>query len=225
MSLFKSFAYFSIWDYAQPISLLNDYVQVKSLTPYERLVGQVNLVAALVHERRHGEVEKQLPSLLEQTKEQKLTLLYGNILELSAQNAIFQGNLGRAERFLAQAEQALEGAKGTDLFYVQKWRAIIKLLGSANRDALSDLEKIRYQARDRQNWETIRDCDSFEAIKTKNTQLAQRVYFGTPFESYRVRFLGDYGNALSLPSEYKWQLGPKGKTAGEFDVFTGWDLL
>ena len=111
--LYEAFALMAQWDYQATVPLLTRYVGVSSLTNYQRLVGKVNLAAALVHERQHLKADYLLKQLLFDTSLRRLSLMHGIALEQAAQSCIYQKNWSGAARFLQQANSALAGDKGT----------------------------------------------------------------------------------------------------------------
>ena len=50
--LYRSFAYFFLWDYKKVVPLLEKYITAKSLSPYEVLIGEANLLSAYVFEEK-----------------------------------------------------------------------------------------------------------------------------------------------------------------------------
>ncbi|MBI1861554.1 MAG: hypothetical protein HYR96_11615 [Deltaproteobacteria bacterium] len=184
--LFQSIAQFTLWDYAAALPLLARFVATPSISDYQRLVGSVNLLAALIHEKHFERADGLLKQLLERTKTPELNLLHGNILELAAQNAIFHADWKAADGYIQQSEAALSNTNTMDAFYTRKWRAVLALMQAPNKEASrSGLENVRREARERRHWETLRDCDYFEAIARRDGALGARLYFGTPYVAYR----------------------------------------
>lgn len=191
--LFGAFACFSQWDYASAIPLLSGYIVSPLLDDYQKLVGKVNLSAALVFEREHDRAGTLLEEILKQTGDGHFPLLYGNALELSAQNMLLQGKLDEAESYLTRSERELARSGGLDAFFVRKWKSIIRMLRKPARAKDANLDSTREEARSRSHWETIRDCDFFEAVHNEDKELLTHLYFGTPFASFRTRVLRHLG--------------------------------
>ena len=206
--LFLAFAHFSRWEYAEALPHLQKYVSSPLLTDYQRLVGKVNLLAALVYERQLKEALPLIVELLKLTTDGNYYLLLGNTLELAAQLSIANGNFKEARHYLKSSLKALEHSDSWDSFFVSKWEVIAELIESkASKKSLVHLNEIRELALKKKHWETVRDCDRFEAICRHDHTILSRVYFGTPFSAFRSRLIADFGNPAKMETSYAWDLG------------------
>jgi len=207
--LYRAFARVARWDYAGSIPFLQQYLGAKGLPSYDRLVGRVNLAAAYVLERRHLAAEHLLRELLHTSSVQRLQLALGRVLELSAENFLFQRRWDRAKAFVDRAHRTLEGTEGIDLFITEKTAAVTDFLSKPGPRALESLRSVRKRAEERHHWESVRDCDRALAIGTRDEALLSRVYFGTPYDSFRRWLLLDCPR-YQPPRVYDWRCGRKG---------------
>lgn len=223
--LFLAFALFTRWEYGAAIEPLRAYVADESLTPYARLVGKVNLAASLVSERQFAEADALLGELLEETARGGHGLLEGNCLELAAQNSLFRSDWSKARAMLGRAEKKLSGNETLDQLFVEKWKALADLLergGSGpRRRALSE---VRARAQKLSHWETLRDCDRFEAIGLENEALYRHVHFGTPYPAFRERLAKEFPHPVLLDDKYLWKLGGRA-SAGTLSLGAGTSKL
>lgn len=205
--LFESFALVNEWRYQESIPLLQTFIAHESISEYQRLVGNLNLAAALVFLGRLSEVENCLKLVRTRAAEQSYLLLLGNALELSAQCAVLERRWSDSETYLKAAEKTLRNTAGLYRLFIEKWIAVARLMREGpNQATLEGLEKVREAARRQNHWETVRDCDLHEAHATRNLQLTQHIYHGTPFEAFRERISREWkGNFSPLPS-YRWEL-------------------
>lgn len=178
---------FSKWDYRNAISILQKYINHPSIDPYARFVGQVNLAAALIHEEFHAQADTLLNELRLEAKASGYRLLYGNILELSAQLEISRNQYTKAHDYLGQADLHLINASQVEKLWLQKWRSIALSL-EQNR-VEPNLLKIINTATEAGHWETVRDCTYYIAQINKDQNLMSKVYFGTPHLNYRQSLL------------------------------------
>ena len=204
--LTEAFVYFAQWDYQKSIPILLKYVNSSSISPYQKLVGQINLLAAFIAIGKLKEAKNVVePLLFELKSNPNYKLLYGNCLELRSQIEILESNFGQALVYLAESEKCLADQPGRYLLYVNKWRALAQLgIDPHNSKALDDLIKVKAQATNLKNWETIRDCD-FHLARLKNDQnLIQRILLGTPYQAYhsRVKSLFNLSLTESKTLEY-----------------------
>lgn len=219
--LYEAFALFSQWDYEAAIPVLKRYLDFSSLTPYQRLVGELNLLAALVDERHDEEADTRLTQFLRAT-EKDFSLLHLNALELSAQLALFREQWKQADHFLERARVRLTAPDSTEAFLLQKWTTVGHFLRSEGTGPeYSAMLRLRAEAEKKANWETIRDCDRFLAVRRRDPKLLARVYYGSPYPRFRARLLADFGAGAEIPAEFLWTIS-KGKEApGIFDLRDG----
>ncbi len=206
VSLASAYASINCWDYASAATKLKHYLRSQNLTPYQKMVAQVNLAAAYVV---NGQAEQALVLINEnllETKQNGWDLLYRNTLEIRAQLAVQQKNWTEAEDFLKQAEHD-SGQFYLDRFFVKKWQAIMRLQKeSASPDALQEIENVKMVATQKQHWETIRDCEYYKSITMQDRALALNLLFGTPYESFRKRLVEKSESWLKVPKTYRWNL-------------------
>lgn len=217
--LFQSLALATQWHYEMSIPLLQRYIEKPVINDYQKTVAKVNLAAAYVYERRHAEAHSLLEAIADETRRQDFSLLNGNILHLLAINYVFQRKWEEAEKCLSDEEEVLRKANRHDKVLLGKWRAILDLMKQGpNPATLSAIRSVREEAKTLKNWETIRDCDRFEASATGDEGLLFHLYFGTPFEGFRKWLLLGFGRAVEIPSEYLWRLGKGGKHCQTLDL-------
>lgn len=206
INLAFAFAHISRWDYLAAIPKLRLYLRFEKITLYEKMVAQVNLAASYVASGNTKDGSPLLQEILEITSQNNWHLLNRNALEISAQLAIQLEKWTDGETLLKQAKHDSDNQFNLDNFFVTKWQAIIALLKNGpTPPALKELSELRDLAIKNKHWETIRDCDFYQAITTKNSELALRLYFGTPFSSYRKRLMHRARDWLTVPAEYEWQ--------------------
>jgi hypothetical protein len=206
---FGALARFARWDYEGAIPCLKRYLAQEALGPYERRIGEVNLVAAKVavfelhhHEPRApskaDELSDHIDRLLTETRAEEELLLHGNLLEVQAQLLIERHEFRRARASLEQSARLLKEIGSTGLLYVRKWSAVLAALESPrSSSALDRLKHVRTEALASAQWETVRDCDfhlarALQLARSRSSSPTLRrrldyLYFGTPHEPYRDR--------------------------------------
>lgn len=216
--LYQGFARVSEWDYAGSIPFFRRYVASTGLTAYQSVVGRVNLAAALVYERRYLAAESLLRELAHETSARRLALLHGVVLEFHAASLILRRRYREAEAFLEASARKLARVPGLDAFFVRKWTALGRLFESRGEAGTrAELGTVRKEAEARGHWETVRDCDRYLALATRDAALARQVYLGTPFPAFRERLARDFGGGLRLPPQASLFLGD-GEIAGVLDL-------
>lgn len=205
--LYKAFAFFGQWDYAKAIPNLLAYIEAPEISEYQRAVARTNLAGCYVHERAYGKAEDLLQELRDYFEGKDWVRLRGNIQLLSAEGALQQRKWNEAELFLKAAEKDFAQTAGLDPFFVKKWRAFVHVSKTNGSQAsLRALAVIKKQAESYKHWETIRDCDRLKAVMTQDETLFRHLYFGTPYESFRIAMIRDFGTEPRL-GPYQWKLG------------------
>lgn len=217
VDLYRGFFHAATWEYPQSIAPLKAFLRTEPKGSYQRLVGRMNLAAALVFENDYHQAKSLLAELLHETSAGRYRLLHANALELSSELFILNGKLDEAERFLIKAQENLGDRPSIYTFLLDKWSAVIAFM----RGDEAAMTRWRALAQERGLCELVRDCDRFLVLKTKDEALAARLYFGSPSPAYRRRLLNELGRHVHLPEEYLWM--PSGEANPRFlvDLFTG----
>jgi len=217
--LYRAFALVNEWEYARTIPLLEQFIATGS-DDYLKLVARVNLAAALVFERRHGDAARIIAALTGETAQ--LPLVHHNALELAAQNLIFQGDWAAAKAALKKVEEFAKKTGGVDALLIRKWGALLRLLrDGASPITLAEWQEVRAEAKARGLWETVRTCDRFRASSTKDAALWLKLYFGTPYSEFRKKLVAEFPSPPPLPPSYAWYPGGEATAKHSIDLGTG----
>ncbi len=205
----RSFLHFSKWEYDLAIPWLKKYVALT--TDYVKLVGKLNLAAALVNEPQIEDPVPLLEEIVEQARRGGHDLILGNAYELKSQHLILSGNPVFAVDLVAEGLQLQANAKHRYVFFLRKWKAIAHLLLHPNDpNTHQAIDLIRREAAHIQNWHTLRECDLFKAVALRDFDLFVHVSVGTPFSGYHhrmkrllERFWPECGR---VPAHYDWSI-------------------
>jgi tetratricopeptide (TPR) repeat protein len=216
-SIHRVFCLFNQWKYNEALVILQKYLSNQNLAPYVRCVGQINLAAALISVGKLQEAADSLQLLREETRKSDFSLLYGNSLELSAQVLILQKDFDAALAMLNESSEVLKRAGNIASLFVQKWKAIAESL--KQNQATQELREFFLNAQEAKHWETIRDCDLYIAHFDQDRSRFERLYFGTPYESFRQRIQSFAGPQFQFPSTYLWSTSERPNSI--FDLASG----
>jgi len=207
------------WKYGEAIPHLETYLSAVDPKEYAYLVAAVNLAAALVVERKDKEAFDLLDRLIFEARSAGRNLLYINCLELKAQLHIRQGNFDFADQALEEAFSVSSDPQTRYSLFLRKWQAISKSLrlGAVHPELLD----CRKSATEKEDWETLRECDLYIGFLNSDLKLLGHVYFGTPFPSYRQRILDIAGAKFTPGRSFLWN--PSGHESADeiFDVLHG----
>ena len=221
--LYRAYAAFAEWDSEAAITHLEQFVVAQEVSDYLRLVGQVNLASGLIGASHYDKATQLLAELREKTLAEGHDLLYGNCLELSSQLAMLQMDFPQAEHFIDKGLCVFGGKKNIYEFFVRKNRAFIQLLSQGVSDeSLLAVKQVRQEAQTIEHWESVRDCDFYTALATRDDKLFQQVLFGTPFSSYCDKMIEMYGGQSEFGGAHIWRPDGLSQNPGRvFDVRLG----
>ncbi len=204
---YKSLGYFKQWNYAKSIPVLKEFIGAKNITPYRRLVGEVNLAAAYICEFEWVSARPLIDKIKESCLAGDYILLLGNSYELEAQFYFFQGQYQEALCCLEKAAELLQNQSGIYLFLVEKWICLCRCFQAPTNENLEHLEVLRSQSIQSNFWDTNREFDLFESILKKDEALVRKIIMGTPSEHYRQRARQLFGKVIKPQGQFELLLG------------------
>ncbi len=209
-NLYLAFCLFRQWDYAAAVPHLQQFIDLEN-DPYKKLVGSVNLAAAMATNLDLAPAHAVLAEAMLAATSGQHTRLLSNCHELRAQLYLAAGNFAEAREELTLARKLLP--QGFDAFFVRKWSAIVNSLESRDSSFLLNLAPA---AEAQGDWECLREIDFFRLKLNFDQSLFDHLLFGTPFEAYRRRVVADLNIS---PSSGSYLLGSK--DAPCFDAGSG----
>lgn len=190
--LYRAFCHFNRWEYAESLPLLNAYVGLQN-DAYRRLVGQVNLAAALVSTVQVEPARALLDEIAHACERDGLRRLLANTYELRAQVALIEGDLEQLRSWLASSAPILGHARTLDQLFVQKLEALVTARATGS---ILPLERFRLEATQRRDWESVREADLLMSQQAFSLPRFEHLMFGTPFPAYRARVESVLGVSL-----------------------------
>ncbi len=185
--LYLAFAQITCWHYESALDSLNQFLKTEPADSYRSQIARVNIIACKVSTNRFEEARDDLLKLLPELKGQEKLILYGNCLELLGQVYFQLKDYSESEKVLLEAASILEG-KMPDWIYVQKWLCLIKLVRNpGQKESIEAINGVRDLAREYRDWETLRDIDLWLGVLAGKKDLTDKVFFGTPRETYKDR--------------------------------------
>ena len=193
--LFQGYCHFGQWNSEAAVAPLEVYCHHSKVTGYQRSLGQLNLLTALVSAklffRAHHLIKELEPAIAG-----RFPRLEASFAQIRAELAILQDDFLEADRQLKIAETFLND-KSSDHLFLRKWRAVMHLV--RNGDS-APLRQIAVEAADASQWETVRSCD-YQLLKFAGTQkLFEDLYAGTPIAAYRAALVRVTGGRFQLPT-------------------------
>lgn len=183
--LFQGFNWISIWNYEKAMEPLRRYSERPDTPEYDRLVGLVNLAAAMVDQRKYFEATDLLNFLRCSLQKSENTMLLMTVFLLAGENEINRGNFPEAKEHLEKANSISQYVLSRDSIFVKKWTLIARLLECGpGLDLLVEFSALKKAAWKQGDFETCRDLDLYLGIHASDVDALKRVYFGTPYTAY-----------------------------------------
>lgn len=206
-------SYFSRWDYPHAIPILREYIKCDGLSDYQRLVGEVNLASALIHEGALDEGERLLAEIERRARGGAHRYLLGKTIYFGAELEVLKNRPARARECLKKAQEFLAGTSELDLLLSRMWLAIANHQEMANKESRAALTAVRAEALAASAWEIVRNCDLHSAWFSRDESLFEFVYFGTPSGFFRKRMAEIWPEGIPAEKAYDWVLCPGAKPA------------
>lgn len=207
---YKAILLMKQWKYAEAVPLLTDYLS-KERDGYFHTNGLSNLAQSLFFLKRFRELEPFLSELIKHSNEKGMLIHKANAIRYLGMIAFQEKSWKVALSHLEQATQILAQTDGLDSLFVRKWVALTKAFQSGgDSSSCKEVETVRNEAINRRHWETVRDIDYHKALLFNDEALGLKLYFGTPYASFRNRLVSNFPN-LPLNKPFLWELGPAGK--------------
>lgn len=185
--LYYAFSLFNQWKYSEAVPWLEKFLKANK-DPYADQVGRVNLCAALIYRQDYILAESLLQKLRKDLEPSQSYFLLGNVYELLAQCYLGLNDFEKTSRVLMESEKLLERTGSYFRLFVLKWKSVLSLKQSLI-NAVPEVNEVRKLAVDLQHFETLRECDFFQGTILEERELVQKVFFGSPFASYRDKVL------------------------------------
>lgn len=179
--LFQAFCHFNRWEYFESVPLLQSYVEKQS-DPYKKLIGEVNLAAALTTTNAFEEATILLARIIEQCAREGHLRLQANAFEIRSQIHLSTGLLDAAEADLEAAHRTVAGDGTVAELSTLKWRAVLTACRTSRTD---DLKAFRLRAEEFGDWEAVRHADLNLLRFDFQPELFNFHLFGSPWRGYR----------------------------------------
>lgn len=206
--LFLGMAHINRWNYESAVVELRKFQEFRYISNYDRYIGTVNLMAALVaiagtDTKEIGAIEAEIDFHLEATKELGFKILHANLLEIKSQLIVKSIQTKASKTLLKKASAIIKDPNSKDNLFVRKWDIIARKPDVAADASVilrwkKEMGELRQKAKEINHIETMRDIDFH--LGEFSPPLVQRVFFGTPYSSFREKIVEVYNPKLR--SEY-----------------------
>ncbi len=198
---------FRLWESQKANEVLERFAP-KSLETYADLVYGLNLAASHIVCDKYSQAEELLTEIKKKAHKENHNMIYGNSLELFGQIHFSKNRIEKANQLFKESERLLRSSNNLSWLFSLKWATFstIELGGMSHQEMSDRIDEVRKVARQFLNWETLRECDLYEAVCTDNQCLFNRVYFATPHRTFREKALRKSQSRFQLNSSV--QIGP-----------------
>lgn len=189
--IIRAFGFIAHFRHTESAEALKKYLSASPTNNYEALIAKVNLAQSLLFLGEVKETKNLLLSLREETLRTNNAYLYSNALEFSAMDEILNGNFSKAKQYIKKAKEQLSGSDVIDTLLLNIVECEAQIASGEISEGQNVLKDLRSESIKKKHWESIRRCDFLSAKFFRHVLDAKQVYWGTPYESYRRRFLQD----------------------------------
>lgn len=221
---YKALALRKMWDYEQSILQLEKFLSFPNISFCQHLIAEIHLISSLISVKKYMEAERLLKSSLSRVKDSKNKAALLTLIQQEAILNINNHKFDRAEKLLTQSEMYLNNTGGLDSINQKKWKAILELLkSSGDEKTFQNIHLLKQDAELFRDWESIRQFDYYLAKVSADEKIYSKLYFGTPFESYR----SDLAHKFNVPTYYEWNVNSSSEQRvvnSKFDVDLGCSL-
>lgn len=201
--LHEAYCYVHLWEYEKASYAFSGFLHQEGLTQRDVLVAKLNLIACFVY-MGDGTAAMDLLHSIESHCRRDFHQFYLNCLELRGQIYLQQGEYQHAMNVLTEASVLAGKEKGTTTLFIEKWKLIAQASIQNTANLPHDFAVFKKRVRAQGHWETLRDVDYHLAKLTGNDALANYVYFGTPFDSFKRRVAS---SGAHLQKVFTWSQG------------------
>ncbi len=208
-NFYYSVALFSKFEHIKAIPYLESYLKVPQTKPYQRMVASANLVQAYILAKQFNTAESLLSDILSRAQKENQALLVANCLELKAQLLFEQKNFEQALEVLNTSKKTLMPNPSKYQLMIEYWEILCEIsLQPKNKELWQRWRKLRLDSVRNDFWSLVRQCDFHSAVLEGNKDLFLKVYFGTPFRTYREKLIKSFPEKCEIPKSYLWNSAP-----------------
>lgn len=187
------------WDYDSSVQNLENYFKLKlsssrhtSNDDYFNIIAEINLNISYAFVRPEKINIDRIYEIKEIVQQKNYKLLNAVTTQILGRYLTSQTEHANAERVFQTGLNTLKGQKTFDFLYLKKWQLInaleSKRMGSKPLLELALLKKYAYNLKD---YETVRECDYYHSLYSKNKKLHTYCFVGSPFLHYKRKFKSD----------------------------------
>lgn len=208
-NFYYSVALFSKFEHVKAIPFLESYLKDAQTKPYQRIVASANLVHSYILAKDLTSAENLLAEVLNHAEKENQALLLANCRELKAQLLFEQKNYKQALKELSASKKSLELNSGKYLLMITYWEILCEIaLRPEDKTLWQRWQKLRMDSVKSEFWSLVRQCDFHSAVLEGNKDLFLKLYFGTPFKSYREKLIKNFPGKCEIPKSYLWNSAP-----------------
>ena len=201
--LFLAFCHFGRLDYGASLPHLEAYLENPDLPPYDRLIGEVNYLNALIETGNLSRALKLSEILITKAAENGHRRLAGNCKELKARTLIYLENFETARELLTESLEELQSDSQRYQMITRKWLSYIESLKIRDK---KPLQRFRDLALEQKKHSMVREADVLGLKIIKDSGVFEKLYFGTHHQLFRQQLQKEHPDLYAkLP--LNWSLG------------------
>jgi len=205
-NIYIAYCYFSVRNYEAALPYLLEYIELSGLSEYNRIIGRVNLLSALVETNRIQEAIDLSGELIAELNENVHRRLLANCYELRGQALKLNDDFDQAKDSLLESLRLLK--QDSERY---QYTALLNLshLQAKKEGSEKPLLEFIDKAKKSKKFELLRQADYFRLEFINDQDLFCRLYYGTPYNAFKHKLLKAYPQYKSS-LEKQWFFGKDG---------------
>jgi len=185
------------WDYESSVKNLENYFSLSSIhhisnDEYFKLIAEINLNISYAFVKPEKINIDRIYEIQEIVQQKNYKLLNAITTQILGRYLTSQREHANAERVFQTGLNMLKGQKTFDYLYLKKWQLINALESKRiGRKPLLELALLKKYAYNLKDYETVRECDYYHSLYSKNKKLHTYCFVGSPFSHYKKKFKSD----------------------------------
>ncbi len=165
---------------------------------YKQKVSELNLCACLTYCGQWLEAEHRARQLERYFSQSDYKLLAANTKELLGQIYIHTNQWQAARKILTEARQLMIGNNKLYSLFIDKWLLVCEI--KTGRASKTEVMEFIARAEDLNHFHSVREILFYWGLLNNDLLLLEKIYFSTPYQSYREMIESRTGISFNLPS-------------------------
>ncbi len=202
--LYLAFCFVGKLDHQGAEPYLESYLSNQDLTPYDKLIGEVNLLSVYIELEKFEIAETLAERLISYCVDQGHDRFLANCYELKAKLFLGSGQLQQAKELYQESFARLSGDSNRYRKWAEQGMAIIEARTTGSLKPLFDFKE---KAEKNVEFEAIREIDYWIIKQDFDSNIFCKLFFGTNHSSFKKKLKREFEDQIHPPQSWTWNAG------------------